>query len=43
MLAEIFILRLESQLRAAREPNRVEIPQFVPLPIGTIANFQKNS
>jgi len=30
MLAEIFLLRLETQLRAARE--QAEISRFVPLP-----------
>jgi hypothetical protein len=36
VLAEIFMLRLENQLRAMNDAYQSEILRFVPLPVGTL-------
>ncbi|HMF20601.1 MAG TPA: hypothetical protein VKG24_00525 [Pseudolabrys sp.] len=36
MLAEIFLLRLETQLRAARDAAQAETSRFVPLPVAKL-------
>jgi hypothetical protein len=42
MLAEIFMLRLEARLRAAKEAAQAERPNFVPLPTRVLPNFRKS-
>jgi len=42
MLAEIFVLRLENQLRAEKDAARFEHTAFVPLPAGAPADSRKS-
>ena len=42
MLAEIFFLRLETRLRASKEPDRAKNQQFVPLSDNVFPSFREN-
>jgi len=41
MLAEIFVLRLENQLRAEKDAARAEKLGFVPIPAGALVDSRK--
>jgi len=42
MLAEIFVLRLENQLRAEKDAVQAKMPGFVPLPADAFHEFKKS-
>ena len=43
VLAEIFMLRLETQLRDVNDADQAKILRFVPFPVGTLPALRKNS